>query len=292
MNRYATMIAASMLLGGIGIFTKLTAHSIPLLTLNFLRLAIGAGTLFFLLLYYEPTFLDNWKKKLRMNLFGGGLIAISFSLYVAANTFGPVTNAVILLYTNPLIILFLAFIILKEQITRDKIIAFIGGFIGVILINPFSSGTLLGNLCALGAALVYAGYIVYLRKKSMKHSLGHLFWSLLLAAIYVLPLSVGELYMGGEVRAFIPSMLWVIPLGVLSTAFAYLLYTYSLEQLESEVGAIISMIVTPLVAILLAILLFSEIPTLRTLIGGLVLLGSLVYLQQRLIFCKKCKQPD
>jgi len=285
MKHYLTMILASICLGFIGIFTKLTAGTIPILTLFFLRFVLATLGIYIILQFTNYCTLCNWKDQFKHNIWGGLLIAISFSSYVAANTLGPVTNAVILLYLNPLFVMILAWLILKEVPTRFQVIAFIGAFIGLIFINPLQTGNLFANLLAILAAVTYGAYIVYMRGNSLKHSLSFLFWAFFIASIILFPISIVELIIKGV--SFNVKQLWVLPLGLVSTATAYTLFSYSLEKIPAETGASISMSITPLVAIIAAIFLFSENPTLKTILGGVLLIGSFVYLEQKTLAKKK-----
>lgn len=277
MSRYLLMIIASVCLGFIGIFAKLIDGALPILTLNALRLGIGALGVLAILWFRKGCTLCDWKKQFKHNLIGGVLIAIAFTAYVTANVMGPITNAVILLYLNPVFVMIFGWIFLRERIMRRHVISFLGAFIGIIILNPLQSGVFVANVLAFSAAVFYGGYIVYMRKNSLSHTFSFLFWSFLISALLLAPFSITELFYSDI--SFVVEQLWVIPLGLISTSLGYALFSYSLEKMPAENGAIIAMSVTPLVAIIAAIMIFSETPTLSTLLGGALMIGSVVYLQ-------------
>ncbi|MEB3290923.1 MAG: DMT family transporter [Leptolyngbya sp.] len=67
--------------------------------------------------------------------------------------------------------------------------------------------------------------------------------------------------------------LWLLVLGVLCTAVAHTLFIESLSVLRTQVASVISGL-EPVYGIALAALLLGEIPTLRTLAGGSLILGT------------------
>lgn len=67
--------------------------------------------------------------------------------------------------------------------------------------------------------------------------------------------------------------LWLLVLGVLCTAVAHTLFIESLSVLRTQVASVISGL-EPVYGIALAVLLLGEIPTLRTVLGGGLILGT------------------
>lgn len=67
--------------------------------------------------------------------------------------------------------------------------------------------------------------------------------------------------------------LWLLVLGVLCTAVAHTLFIESLSVLRTQVASVISGL-EPVYGIALAALLLGEMPTLRTLVGGGLILGT------------------
>lgn len=287
MKYYLSMIFAAMLLGSIGIFVKLINHALPSFALTFLRMFFVTTFLFITIRFIDKDFMKVNRKSWLSNIMAGAIIAISFTLYIIGNVIGSVSNAVIILSTYPFFVLILGMFFLKEKINKDKIITLIGGFIGIIVLNPFQGQNNIANIIVLIAAIVYAGYIVLMRVENKQHNVGHVFWNFLFATIFLIPLAIWDIVK--HPTSMSTNMLWVILLGVLSTGLAYLLYNVALRVLEAEIASSIAMIVMPLTAIILAIIFLSETISYRTILGGVILISSVVYMQQRLLFCKDCK---
>lgn len=70
-----------------------------------------------------------------------------------------------------------------------------------------------------------------------------------------------------------PALGWLLVLGVLCTAVAHTLFIESLAVLRTQTASIISAL-EPVYGIALAALLLEEIPDLRTLLGGLLIMGT------------------
>ena len=105
---------------------------------------------------------------------------------------------------------------------------------------------------------------------------------LLLREFSALQLSLGEnifafltlLLIGGltvPVSMPIRDVLLLLVLGVVCTAFAHTIFIKGLEGVEARVASIIASL-EPVYAILLAVLILSESPDLRTIIGGTMIL--------------------
>lgn len=74
--------------------------------------------------------------------------------------------------------------------------------------------------------------------------------------------------------------LWFACLGLLCTALAYTLYVNSLTALKARLAALI-IALEPVYAILMAWAVFGEAPGLRTVAGGMLILGAVVWAGRR-----------
>jgi drug/metabolite transporter (DMT)-like permease len=71
-------------------------------------------------------------------------------------------------------------------------------------------------------------------------------------------------------------VVWLLVLGVFCTALAHTLFIDSLRVLRAQTASVISTL-EPVYGIALAALLLEEVPTLRTLVGGTVVLATIVW---------------
>ena len=165
MKHHFYAILGSILLGTIAIFVKLIGDSIPIMTMSFLRVFFA-----FLFLLVTVPFIDKNTFKLYKNHFFmllaiGFLFAVVSVMFNMANLLAPVQNVVLINASSPLFVLIFAYFILKEKITKEKLITISIAFVGLAIINPFQMNFLVGNLLALLGALGYGILLTLMRKE-------------------------------------------------------------------------------------------------------------------------------
>jgi DME family drug/metabolite transporter len=142
----------------------------------------------------------------------------------------------------------------------------------------FSSEHLSGNLLGLGAAGCYAGFVLV-----SKRALGRLdTFRILLIAFCVATLLLAPFALGDVLSAGLTADHWlyILALGVGSTALAYGLLTLGLNY-ASATAVSIATLIEPLTASIAAALIFQERLGLLGLVGAaLLLLGMLVLYRQ------------
>ncbi|HMM06306.1 MAG TPA: DMT family transporter [Clostridiales bacterium] len=133
-----------------------------------------------------------------------------------------------------------------------------------------------GLLWTLGAMVVFSGYNLISRRLSVKG------YTPLEIAFY--GVSCGALilsfYLGRGItelsNATLPQLLSLLYLGVFPSGLAYFFWGAALGLAERTSEVTNYMFVTPLLSALLGFLLLGEIPTAGTVIGGGVIIGSIV----------------
>jgi len=282
-KKYIFIGLTTLCLSTIGILVKLIGRQIHFMSLNFLRIFIGFISLLFIVPFIDKNWYKISKKDLKEFFIIGVIFAIAISLYTTANIFAPIQNVVLLNYTYPFFVFLFGYFLLKEKITKTKIITLIIAFIGLLIINPFQlNKNNFGNLLALIGAIFYGLLIVKMRKEDKTHNIGDVVWFFFFASIILSPFPIIKGL--GNISQVWP---YVILLGVVSTGLAYIFYNLALETLEAEIGSIISTIITPLLSIILAVIIIKEPINLKTIIGGIVLISSGIYLESHNNLLKK-----
>jgi len=275
MKGHLLVLLSALSFSVIGVMVKTIGDSVPLMTIVFLRLLIA----FLFLLAVVPLLDRNTfrvsRKDLKDYAFIGLLVLLAVTTFVSANMFGPVQNAILIVKISPFFVFIFASIMLKERVTRKKIIALVIAFAGLLIINPFQAGPYwLGNLLALCNAVIGGLLVVEMRKEGKTHGIGDVMWFFLFATLFALPLPF--LYgFSGVVSAAVP----LLVLGVVGTGMAFLFLNLALERIEAEESSIIAMVTEPLFAISLAVLLINETINLQTMLGGAILIGAGIYLE-------------
>lgn len=101
----------------------------------------------------------------RPGLLSGGISAVGTILFVYALRTTSVANTLVILAATPLFSALLSRLFLGERVARRTMLAIGVGMGGILLLfaGNLGQGTLVGDLCALAAASLWAGNLVVLR---------------------------------------------------------------------------------------------------------------------------------
>ena len=173
-------------------------------------------------------------------------------------------NAAIIMTTNPLLVIVISLIYLKEQITIKKTIGVFLGILGatILILNngslDFNNNYMKGNLFIFLNATSYALYLVLVKPLIKKYNAVTVMMIVFLfGSIFVIPFGLEEL-MSVE-WIFMPKIIILEVLFVLifTTFFAYLLNSSALKKLNpTTVSTYIYL--QPILASIFAILLHSD----------------------------------
>jgi len=154
-------------------------------------------------------------------------------------------NASIIMISNPIVVLIIASVVLKERISVNKIAGIIFGIGGALLMLTFNknfsfgSDTIAGDIMILVNSISWACYVVLVKPLMSKYNTFTIVkWVFLFGFIYVLPFGFSQF---GQVDwAHMPSGIWydVIFVVVGTTFLAYVLNTYALRALSPSVVSI------------------------------------------------------
>jgi drug/metabolite transporter (DMT)-like permease len=148
---------------------------------------------------------------------------------------------------TPVIILILSYFILKETITKLKVIGVFLAFSGALILTLYgksvraADNVLLGNTFILINALSYSVYVILIKQLTSRyHPLTFIRWLFLFGAFMVFPFGYGELKLI-ELSDYTPYVYGSIGFVVLGATFGtYLLNPLALSKLKaSTVGAFI-----------------------------------------------------
>ena len=206
------------------------------------------------------------------------LLGLGYTLqsgfYFSAVRFIPMSLASLILYSYPAFVCILAFLVEGEKPTGRTLAALAVALAGVVLVlgTAYGKANLQGVLLALGASLVYSGYITLsnrvLRRVEPLSAIA--FISLFAAAGYaLLGVATGSL----DFRFAPWTWLAILALIGVSTLLAIFAFFRSIELLGPTRTSIISM-TEPLFTIGLSALLFAERLTLLQAAGGVLVLGG------------------
>jgi len=272
LKQFSLLLLISAIWGGSFVFMKeLSPVFGPVLTSS---LRLLSASLFLYIIYYFQRYKINWRKNLKIFvLLGLGNSAIPFTLYAYAALYISPSISVILNSTAPMFGAVFAYFISKENLSYKKMIGLLLGTIGVGVVTSFTfaEGALELYVSVAGciiAALLYGLSGVYAKKyashiETKELTLG----SITISGLFLLPLTIFS-PITGTVTPILIVMLIVF--GIVCTAVAYLIYYYLLK----EIGTVKALTVTylmPVFGIFWSYIFYSEVITLNTLFGLLLI---------------------
>ncbi|MBN1270714.1 MAG: EamA family transporter [Candidatus Aminicenantes bacterium] len=176
--------------------------------------------------------------------------------------------------TFPVFTTFLEPLFFKERLIKGNILLAFLCLIGVFFIIPtfsFSDKTFQGVFWGLLAGLSFAILTIFNRSLSQRYSsLVISFYQNALAAILLIPFIFTISF-----RLNIRSLVLLAFLGIICTAFSHTLFIKGMKHVRAQTASIISAL-EPVYGILLALFLLKEIPSYRTILGGIVILGAVL----------------
>ncbi len=258
----AAGLLAAAIWGGMYVVSKLVLNVVPPFTLLSLRLVLGIVCLGVILGLTGGTRLRRHQVRsiLLVGLLGFG---ISIGLQFVGTRLTGAANASLVTSASPVFIMLFGVLILGERASRQRGLALLLAFLGVLAVSdprtamPWG-GSLAGNLALLGAALTWGLYSVLVRQVSQ--TAGTVQVSLF-AFLGGLPMAIGMSVVErtrlplGEVTPLIVAGIFY--LGVISTALAMYLWNKSLQLLEAGVVSVL-FFAQPVVGVGLGALLLDE----------------------------------
>jgi DME family drug/metabolite transporter len=273
---YASIIAAAMLWGMIGPFSKLAFQE----GVSPMEVAFWRALLAWLL--FGGHALIRREVRLRTKdipyilIFGVCGVSLFYSFYQMAVKHGGAALAAVLLYTAPAWVIVLSQVFLKESITRIKLVAMALTLIGISAISMGKGGAGAGgtiNVSAivfgLGSGFCYSLYYIFGKHFSGHYSSYNLF-------LYVLPVGAAGLLPWVTFAPKSPTA-WMalISLVIISTYGANTCYYLGLKYLDAG-RASITATLEPVVAAVVAYFWWGEVFDLQSYIGSAIILFAVI----------------
>jgi drug/metabolite transporter (DMT)-like permease len=292
MNPILALIITNIIWGIAAPIFKLALTNIPPFTLAFLRFFIGS----FLIL---PFAVKNWRKidlKLLGEICLGGLfsITINIAFFFLGIQRTQSINAPVIASSQPIFLYLFAILFLKEIPKKRVLMGIIISFVGVliILMSPFLAtgkinfikelAAFEGNLFLLIATLGAVGHTLIF--KNILKKVDHLqatYISFLFGALTFLPLMINDLRTWSFTSLNINGWVGIIFGVFFCSTLAYVLFNYGISKIAAQEVGIFSYI-DPVAAVLLAVPLLHEIPSLYFYLGSVFVFGGIFLSEGRI----------
>ena len=265
----AALHAAVVLFGFAGLFGKWIDLSPVAIVLG--RAAVAAAALGIVLLRTR-TVRRPFELRLVTN---GAVLALHWVSFFAAIQTATVAIGLLGFASFPLFVLILEWLLLRRQWTPRKVATALLVTFGLVALVPSFSlhdRTVQGLAWGLVSGFTFALLAVLNRRLvASRRAVDVAFWQNLTAALCLLPFAWASPAALGAINA--RDITLIVVLGLVCTALAHTLFIAGLRVISAHTASVI-VALEPVYGIALALLLLGEVPGVRTLIGGALIVGA------------------
>ena len=236
-------------------------------------LAIASGrsflaALLFLAYYRGRVFRrPNWT-----TILSGLALMLTQAGFITANKMTTAANAIMLQYLSPVFIVLIGAIFYHYRPSRQEITALTAALAGIVLffLDDLSIGNFTGNMIALGTGLTF-GLVFLLNSRPECDAPVSIFLGQAATFLVFLPFLL-------RVETFQPlPVLAVVVLGILQLGLAYLLFSFGIRTTKPLSANLLAML-EPIANPIWVFLVVGELPGPLALIGGLIVLAAVTYI--------------
>lgn len=277
------MLGATLLFGiNYWVAKGLMPNYLEPLQIIFLRIS-GALLLIWLLELFTPASKKTRiQKKDISRLALAAFLGISLNqilFFIGLNKTTPV-DAAIINSTNPMMVILLSYLFLKQPLKVVKLIGIILGALGAILLIisgdnfNFGNSNTLGNIYIVINTLCWSLYLVIVKPLTSKyHPYVLMRWVFLFGLLFALPFTLKPVLLIKTINFTISTWFSATYVIIGTTFLAYLFILFGLRRLSTPVVAFYTYL-QPVIVAIIGILLFQEVLSLiKVLATGLIFMG-------------------
>lgn len=220
------------------------------------------------------------RKNFVMCVLSGVFLALHFASWIQSLQMTTVANSTILVSCSPIFVAAINYFLLKEKINKNMVIGILMSLLGTIIIGMGSSqGTgnsmMIGNILAFMGAIFVAGYLVIggiVRKNISAGVYVFIVYSVSAIVLFIMCFITDTPIYPYPAREFA----LFFTLAFFSSILGHTVYNYLMKYFSSTLISV-STLSEPIFASLMALLIFMEIPSLYTIIGGIIIIAGIYY---------------
>ena len=284
---YLMTIISGAMWGSAGIFVrKLTELGMNSYTVVSVRVVLAVLILAVWLGIYDRNLLKIKLKDLWIFVAGGvvGMFGLNICYNFAISELS-LSLAAVLLSLSPVFVLFMAAILFKEKITSKKVICMTIAIAGCVLASGVleSASTMRwsvkGIIVGTIGAFFYGLYGI-ISKTAMErgyHAFTTTFYCLFMVMLVVIPLTNWKLVTNVVVANPIKMSVFLVIHSLCTSVLPYILYTFSIRYIDAGMASILAS-GEPVAAMIFGVIFFSEIPTVLSVVGIVLVIVALALL--------------
>ena len=284
---YLMPIISGAMWGSAGIFVrKLTELGMNSYTVVSVRVVLAVLILAVWLGIYDRNLLKIKLKDLWIFVAGGvvGMFGLNICYNFAISELS-LSLAAVLLSLSPVFVLFMAAILFKEKITSKKVICMTIAIAGCVLASGVleSASTMRwsvkGIIVGTIGAFFYGLYGI-ISKTAMErgyHAFTTTFYCLFMVMLVVIPLTNWKLVTNVVVANPVKMSVFLVIHSLCTSVLPYILYTFSIRYIDAGMASILAS-GEPVAAMIFGVIFFSEIPTVLSVVGIVLVIVALALL--------------
>lgn len=284
---YLMPIISGAMWGSAGIFVrKLTELGMNSYTVVSVRVVLAVLILAVWLGIYDRNLLKIKLKDLWVFVAGGvvGMFGLNICYNFAISELS-LSLAAVLLSLSPVFVLFMVAILFKEKITSKKVICMTIAIAGCVLASGVleSASTMRwsvkGIIVGTIGAFFYGLYGI-ISKTAMErgyHAFTTTFYCLFMVMLVVIPLTNWKLVTNVVVANPIKMSVFLVIHSLCTSVLPYILYTFSIRYIDAGMASILAS-GEPVAAMIFGVIFFSEIPTVLSVVGIVLVIVALALL--------------
>ena len=203
----------------------------------------------------------------------GLCLSVAFTGYVWGVMHSTVANALFLYSPAPVFAALFGWLVMREPVARSMWLAMAGVIagVGIMIGEGLAEADLLGDLASLSAAVGFAGFVVGIRRGRQTD----MSVAILIGAVITMAASAGMALVGGTglVAPTVDAGL-AVTYGALVIGAGIFMLTIGAKSVPAAEIIVLSMSEVVLASIWVW-LAFGEVPSVLTLVGGAIVLGSI-----------------
>lgn len=279
---YLYLLFAVVSWGTLFVAGKIVLETVPVLLLLATRYVIGLTALFTIAKRTGKSQFSSIAKEDLKYIWGIGIIAYFFaiSFQLLGNYLSDASLSSLINSMNPVIILVLAYFILKEPLTRKKMTALIISLSGaVIIIGSVSAADLLGVVVNFASVTCWCLGTLIMRKACSKYdALLVTVYSMGIGLILAIPAAIIQLLIVDFSFSLLTPhiILWLLYIGLVCTAAGFYAWNKGLSIIDAGTSSLF-LPIQPMVSTILGIFILKESITINFLIGSILIVSGVLY---------------
>ena len=210
----------------------------------------------------------------------GICLAFHFATWISSLAFTSIAASTTLVTTNPIWVDLLSRFWLKEKLSRKTILGIFIALVGGILIalgdtntaNSYSNPILGDSLALIGSWMVSLYFLLGSQAQKQGLSISSyiaIVYTIAAIFLFPLPIFIGNGYLGYPDRVYF----YVLLMAIFPQLIGHTSFNWSLRWV-SPTFITLSILFEPILASLLGLIIFAEIPSLVVLLGGSIVLSG------------------